>query len=73
MEGNPISHVCLVVLMLRTSGTSHCPRILRLMKTDLPEDFGLEKSNGPTTNALARVQRSSLSRKIIGSQSIDVA
>lgn len=46
---------------------------MRLMKIDLSQDLGLEKSNGPTANALARVHSSSLSRKIIGSQSIDVA
>lgn len=43
------------------------------MKIDLSQDLGLEKSKGPSTNALARVQSSSLSRKIIGSHSIDVA
>lgn len=44
-----------------------------MMKIDPSQDLGLKKSNGPTTNALARVQSSSLSRKMIGSQSIDVA
>lgn len=43
------------------------------MKIDPSQDLGLGKSNGPSPNALARVQSSSLSRKIIGSQSIDVA
>lgn len=46
---------------------------MRLMKIDPSPDLGLEKSKGLTINALARVQSSSLSRKIIGSQSIDVA
>lgn len=48
---------------------------MRLMKIDLSPDLGPGKKNpkGPTSGALARVQSSSLSRKIIGSQSIDVA
>lgn len=51
---------------------------MRLMKIDLSPDLGPGKKKkknpkGPSSGALARVQSNSLSRKIIGSQSIDVA